>query len=88
MLAVWSGNAGAVQSLLEHGADPNVPSRIPVQVKGGDSSAAAFNVAPNALLHISATPLFEAHRLQHTQIAKLLAQRGAKAHVATTQPQA
>jgi hypothetical protein len=88
MLAVWSGDTAAVQSLLEHGADPNVPSMIPVQVKGGDSSAAAQPVAPNTLIRISATPLFEAYRLQRPQIAKLLSQRGAKAHITSQKSQA
>jgi hypothetical protein len=87
MLAVWANDAAAVQSLLERGADPNVPSKIPLQVQGGESSAAAHSVAPNALIHISATPLFEAYRLQRQSVAKLLAQRGAKAHIASQKPQ-
>jgi hypothetical protein len=88
MLAVWAGDTMAVQSLLEHGADPNLPSRIPVQVKGGDTSVSAQAVAPNTLVNISATPLFEAHRLQRAQIAKLLAQRGAKALITSQKAQA
>jgi hypothetical protein len=88
MLAVWANDAAAVQSLLERGADPNVPSKIPLQVQGGQSSAAAHSVAHSALIHISATPLFEAYRLQRQSVAKLLAQRGAKAHIASQKPQA
>jgi Ankyrin repeat len=83
MLAVWSGDAAAVQSLLEHGADPNLPSRVPVQVQSGKSAAGAQAVIGDALVYISATPLFEAHRLQKPQIAKLLTQRGAKALIAS-----
>jgi hypothetical protein len=86
MMAVWSGDTAAVQSLLEHGADPNVPSRIPVQVQSGQSAAGAQAVTGNALVHISATPLFEAHRLQRPQIAKLLSARGAKALIASQKP--
>jgi Ankyrin repeat len=86
MWAVWSGDAAAVQSLLDHGADPNVPSRVPVQVHSGQSAAGARAVTGGSLVHISATPLFEAHRLQKTQIAKLLSQRGAKALIATQKP--
>jgi hypothetical protein len=88
MLAVWSGNTAAVQSLLDHGADPNVPSRIPMQVRSNASSAATQAVVQNGLVHISATPLFEAHRLQRIQIAKLLGQRGAKALITSQKPQA
>ena len=87
MLAVWSGNTAAVQSLLDHGADPNVPSRIPMQVRSSASSAAAQAAVQNGLVHISATPLFEAHRLQMPQIAKLLSQRGAKASISSQKPQ-
>ena len=83
MLAVWSGDAAAVQSLLDHGADPNLPSRIPLQVQSGQSAAGAQAVAGNALVHISATPLFEAHRLQKPQLVKLLSARGAKALIAS-----
>ncbi len=83
MLAVWSGDAAAVQSLLDHGADPNVPSRIPLQVQIGQNAAGAQDVTSNALVYISATPLFEAHRLQKPQIAKLLTARGAKAQIAS-----
>ena len=39
-----------------------------------------------ALVHISTTPLFEAHRLQKPQIAKALSQRGAKAQIAALKP--
>jgi hypothetical protein len=88
MLAVWSGNAAAVQSLLEHGADPNLPSRVPVQIQSGQSAAGAQAVTGNAVVHISTTPLFEAHRLQKPQIAKLLTQRGAKALITSQQPAA
>jgi Ankyrin repeat len=83
MLAVWAGNAAAVQSLLEHGADPNVPSRIPVQVQSGHSAAGAQAVSSGSLMQISTTPLFEAHRLQQPQIVKLLSQRGAKALISS-----
>jgi Ankyrin repeat len=79
MLAVWSGDAAAVQSLLDHGADPNLPSRVPMQVQSGQSAAGAQAVTGNALVYISATPLFEAHRLQKPPIVKLLSARGAKA---------
>jgi hypothetical protein len=83
MLAVWAGDAAAVQSLLEHGADPNVPSRIPVQVQSGHSAAGAQAVTGGSLVQISTTPLFEAHRLQKPQIVKLLTQRGGKALIAS-----
>jgi hypothetical protein len=83
MLAVWTGDAAAVQSLLDHGADPNVPSRVPMQVQSGQSAAGAQAVTGNALVYISATPLFEAHRLQKPPIVKLLSARGAKALIAS-----
>lgn len=83
MLAVWSGDTAAVRSLLEHGADTNLPSRVPVQVQSGQSAAGAQAVTGNAIVYISITPLFEAHRLQKPQIAKLLSQRGAKALIAS-----
>jgi Ankyrin repeat len=86
MLAVWLGDTAAVQSLLDHGADPNLPSRVPVQVQSGQSAAGAQAVTGGSLVHISTTPLFEAHRLQKTQIAKLLTQRGAKALIASQKP--
>jgi hypothetical protein len=88
MLAVWANDAAAVQSLLDHGADPNLPSHIPVQVQSGQSAAGAQAIGTSALVQISATPLFEAHRLQKPQIAKLLSQRGAKALISSQKLQA
>jgi Ankyrin repeat len=77
MLAVWSGNQDAVQAMLAHGADPNVRSVVPVK---------AVTEQTQGVVRISASPLFEAQRLQHAGIAKLLGQHGGKSVVASAKP--
>ena len=47
-----------------------------------DGHHIALNLTFNAA-HVSATPLFEAHRLQKPQLVKLLSARGAKALIAS-----
>ena len=71
MWAVWAGDQAAVEALLAHGVNPNLPSRIAVHVSGKE------------LVLISANPLFEAHRLQHGKIAQLLTSSGGKPTVSS-----
>jgi hypothetical protein len=79
MWAVWAGDRAAVEALLAHGADPNLPSHVAVHVSAKDMVVDGQAIkSPAALVRISANPLFEAHRLQHKQIAQLLARQGAK----------
>lgn len=80
MWAVWSGDLPAVQALLALGADPNLASIVPVQV-------GSQTMADHGVVRISVTPLFEAHRLQHPSIAKLLARHGAKPQIGAQRPQ-
>jgi Ankyrin repeat len=74
MLAVWSGNQEAVQAMLAHGANPNLVSVVPVK---------AVTEQTQVVVRIIASPLFEAQRLRHDGIAKLLGQHGAKSLVAS-----
>lgn len=77
MWAVWSGDLVAVQALLAHGADPNLAAVVPMKV----------GQATPGLVRVTTSPLFEAHRLQHAQIAKLLARHGARSHIGTERPE-
>lgn len=77
MWAVWADDLGAVQALLAQGADPNIASTVPMRVGG---------IAPG-LVHVSTSPLFEAHRLQRPQIAQALARHGARSHIASEAPE-
>jgi len=77
MWAVWSDDLDAVQALLAHGADPNLASTVPMRVNSAQQQA---------LVRVTTSPLFEAHRLQRPQIAKLLAKHGAKPRIASEQP--
>lgn len=84
MWAVWAGDQAAVQALLAHGADPNLPSHVAVQVSGKEVVVGEQTLKTSAtLVRISASPLFEAHRLQHNQIAQLLTRQGAKPSVSS-----
>jgi Ankyrin repeat len=78
MWAVWSGDLASVQVMLSQGADPNLAAIVPVRVAAGSAG----------LVRIRTTPLFEAHRLNQVQIAKLLTQHGAKPQVGTDKPKA
>lgn len=76
MWAVWANDLDAVQALLAHGADPNLASTVPMRVNG----------AAQGLVRVNTSPLFEAHRLQRSQIAQALAKHGAKSHIASQAP--
>lgn len=86
--AVWAGDRPAVEALLAHGDDPNLPSHVSVHVSGKEVLVGEQTVKTNAeLVRISASPLFEAHRLQHDQIAQLLARQGARPSVRSVKVQ-
>lgn len=88
MWAVWAGNRPAVEALLAHGADPNLASHVAVHVSGRDMLVDGQAIkSPAELVRISANPLFEAHRLQHAQIAQLLTRQGAKSSVSSAKVQ-
>lgn len=73
MWAVWADDLAAVQALLAHGADPNLAANVPMKV----------NSAAQGLVRVRTSPLFEAHRLQRTQIASLLSRHGARSQIAS-----
>lgn len=64
MLAVWGDNAEAVKALLAQGADPNEGGRL--------------DFIGSSLFTVSASPLGEALRLGHQEIASALRASGAR----------
>lgn len=64
MLAVWGNNTDAVKALLAQGADPNEAGR--------------FDFIGSSLFTVSASPLAEALRLGHQEVASALRASGAR----------
>ena len=85
MWAVWANDAAAVQALLDHGADPNLRSHIPIMV-GAALNGGKAQLSSSELVRIAANPLFEALRLRRDPIAQLLTRHGAKPHVSSSKP--